>query len=270
MVRVLSDYKEIDTRSSWQKVAAIITSVFVVLLVPTTVLGYYSESSIPGQPLYPLKRGIESMILAVESLTPYQKSLYYQTLAAKRVSEAQAVIGQAASSTDFYGNLSTSDQALSNIVITIKQAQQAASTLQNPVQKQEATQQLATAIQKYQTQLSSMDYSIKQHIISTEASPTSSISPTPPSTQTTNTTPTANPTTDTTTNTEITNTTAAATLQNQITQTQDTLQTISEQLQNTTEQQVEPTDTPTPTYFYQKSQGQDQRTREQDKHRQVN
>ena len=259
MVRVLSDYKEIDTRPRWEKIAAVVTSILVVLLIPTTALGYFSESSLPGQPLYPMKRGIETMILALESLTPYQKSLYYQSLATKRVTEAQAVIADSLSTGDLTnGSLSTSDQALSSIVVTVQQEQQAANTLQNPVQKQAAQQQLATAIQKYQTQLTSMNYTIQQHLISTSA----------PTTEPTQTEALPTTTTQTINSTASATTTAVANLQDQISQTQTDLQTIANQLQTTDQQQnYQPIETPFPTTPYQQQDRQRNQTQQQKKDR---
>jgi hypothetical protein len=111
MARFLPEYRELDTRPAWEKIATTISIFVILLLVPTTVLGYYSETSLPGQPLYTMKRGIESLVLLIETFSPYKKSLYYQTLATKRVNETVTVVAQAAASGDF----NSSDAAVSDL-----------------------------------------------------------------------------------------------------------------------------------------------------------
>lgn len=234
MPRFLPEYQVIDTRSVSEKVILGISLFILFLFMPATVLGYFSENSLPGQPLYPVKRGIEAVVLAVESVSPSAKSSYYQTLAQRRVSETSTLIAQAASSGDFTNFAQTDGSSLNEIVFSIQQAQQSIQQISDPVQKQQAEQQLTTSIQKYQTQLSQMNYTIEKHVIS---SPTPTPTPTQTTTQTiTQTTPTPTPTPD-----------PLTTVQNQITQTQNDLQTISNTITTSPTPTVTPTPTPTAT-----------------------
>lgn len=235
MARFLNEYKEVDVRPRWERVAMTVTLILLFLLIPTTALGYYSESSLPGQPLYPLKRGIESMILLVESVTPYKKSLYYQSLATKRVNETATIVAQAASSGDFSSfDVQTSDATLQDIVVTVQQAVKQTETIHNPQQKQQAQQQLASAIKSYQTQLTQMNYTLEQHLIT--PTPTQPVAIAEQN-QITDTPAPTNTQTDSTSN-----------LQDQITQTQNDLQNLTQDLQTTQSAVVAtPTITPQPT-----------------------
>lgn len=224
MARFLPEYKELDLRSTWEKFTMTASFVLLFLFVPMTVLGYFSESSLPGQTLYPLKRGIESMVLLVESFTPYNKSLYYQTLAARRVHETATIIAQ----TEVDGSitatdLTATDIGLVEIVTTVKQAAAQTQTISNPAQKKQAQQQLAQSISTYQTQLNQINYSIQAHLL----------------------TPTPTGTTNTNTQSADTTSTGITSTETQIQQTQTQLQTISDNLQASASSTLAPTPTPT-------------------------
>lgn len=237
MARFLPEYKELDTRSAWEKIAMTVSLFLLFLFVPATALGYFAEKSIPGQSLYPVKRGIESMVLVLQSINPYGKSLYYQTLATKRVDEAGVLIAQADASGDFSGSISEGDTTLNEIVISIQKSVATTKTIKNPEEKKKAQQQLATSIQKYQSQLTQMHYVIEQHNDTTYTTPT----PTPVTTATAHAdTPTPTPPPDPADNE------AAAALEDHIDQTQEDLQTITDTLEHD-ENIVAPSPTPTPT-----------------------
>jgi len=235
MARFLPEYHEVDIRSPWEKTAMTVSLIFVLLFIPATTLGYFAEKSIPGQSLYPVKRGIESMVLVLQSISPYGKSLYYQTLATKRVDETNVLIAQAEASGDYSDSISESDTTLNDMVSSIQQSAETTKTITNPEQKKKAQQQLATSIQKYQSQLTQMHYVIEQH----NSTPTATPTPTPVTTAATHAetpTPTPSPSDNT----------AAAALQDQINQTQQDLQNITDSLEKN-DNIVAPSPTPTPT-----------------------
>lgn len=227
----------------WQKIFFIGSVVLLLLLIPTTALGYFAEKSIPGQPLYSMKRGIEAGILALESLTPYGKSNYLLSLADTRVAETSTLIENAKVSGDFGSTLNYSDSALTDIVSSVKEAQVSIQKISDPVKKQEAQQNLANAVQKYQSNL--------QRIIVVIRTPTttsvmlkSNVTSTPTLTPTSS--PTAGDTSQPTPTPTVTNDVATSqnTLTQQIQQTQNDLQQIQSQI-NTPPNTVPPTATPT-------------------------
>lgn len=55
-----------EEESIWSKIAEIGTWVLLfVLLVPGTAFGFFAENSLPNSPLYPVKRDIEQVVLAL-------------------------------------------------------------------------------------------------------------------------------------------------------------------------------------------------------------
>lgn len=217
MARFLPEYREIDTRPEWEIKAMKITIVCLFLLIPLGILGYFAELSIPEQPLYPIKRLIESGMLVVESFSPYSKSLYYQSLATHRMSETSSLIANAQATGNFSDVLAPSDATLLEIVTSSQQAAAASNTIANPQQKKAAQAQLAMSLETYQMQLTQMHYTIQQSLTQPIPQPTLAQTPTP--------TPLPKMITPT-------NSTAATNLQNQIAQTLNELQTIMKTLQN--------------------------------------
>lgn len=162
MARFLNDYRELDTRPVWEKVAMTATWIALILLIPGTTLGYFAEKSYPGQALYPMKRGIEQMVLLVESITPYSRSTYLQTLASNRIQETSDLVAYGASDTSIWGN-----ESLDNVVFSVEEAQVAISQIKDPVAKQKATEQLSNSIHTYQQQLHQIDYTIQKNLLPT-------------------------------------------------------------------------------------------------------
>lgn len=175
MARFLPEYREIDTRPLWEKIAVMATWVLLILLVPGTVLGYFAEKSYPGQVLYPMKRGIEQMVLLVESVAPYSRSSYLQTLANTRIQETNDLIAYSGSS----ANIPTlGNESLSNVVFSVQEAESAIAQIQDPQARMKAREQLATSIQSYKSQLTQINYTIQKNLISNPTSTPNPLSPT--------------------------------------------------------------------------------------------
>src|SRR5579872_5183893 len=179
MARFLPEYREIDTRPDWERRAMKITIVLLFLLIPLGILGYFSELSLPEQPFYPIKRLIESAMLVVQSFSPYNKSLYYQSLASKRMSETSDLIANAQATGNFSDVLAPSDATLTEIVLSAEQAEAATNTITDPVQRKQAQDQLASSLEAYQMQLTQMHSSIQQSIVQPIPQPTLAETPTP-------------------------------------------------------------------------------------------
>lgn len=176
MVQV--EYRMDDFEPLWQKALVIAAWVFLGLLIPATVLGYFAEKSIPGKTLYPFKRAIESGVLTLESLTPYGKSSYLLALADTRVSETSTLVENAKVSGNYGESLIYSDSALADIVTSVRGAQSSIQQISDPVKKKEAEQNLANSIQKYQNNLQRIVIVIHQPS-TTFSSMGQSVTPTP-------------------------------------------------------------------------------------------
>src|SRR5438552_4005327 len=62
------------------------------VLVPFTIILLIAQESIPGNPFYPVKTGLESVILAAASVNPYTKALFTTNLADTRYTEAEKLL----------------------------------------------------------------------------------------------------------------------------------------------------------------------------------
>ena len=141
----------------WTKYLEIGTWVLLFLvLVPGTALGYFAESSLPNSPLYPIKRDIESTILALSSFNPITKSNYQVALAKTRVDESQQLF------IDQSQQFTPAEMAqLQATAQQITQAQQSIATIKNPVQKAQLQQQLNQTTQNYKDQLAQMQQQLQ-------------------------------------------------------------------------------------------------------------
>lgn len=156
------EYRLEDLESIWQKVFFIVACLLLGLLIPTTALGYFAEKSIPGQPLYIFKRGIESAVLALESVTPYGKSSYLLSLADARVQETTQLVEQAKENGSYENSLLYSDTILVDMVSSVEEAKVSIEKISDPVKKNEEKQKLVQSIQKYQNNLQTIASTINQ------------------------------------------------------------------------------------------------------------
>lgn len=111
-------------------------------LVPFTVVVIIAQGSNPGNPFYPVKLGLESVVLAAASMNPYTKALFATNLADTRYTEAESLLL-------FKGNTA----GLHNFVSQVAIAQQNIANVSNSQQKGALAQQLRTQIDTYQSKL---------------------------------------------------------------------------------------------------------------------
>lgn len=152
-----------EEKSAWSKVPEIATWVLLfIVLVPGTALGYFAENSLPNSPLYPIKRDLESVVLALSSFNNSAKSAYELYLADTRMKETQQIL----SSKD------VKPQDLSQLDIIAAQlnaAEQSIATVNDASQKIQMQQQLSASVSTYKKRLAS----IQQQIHTTSATPNS-------------------------------------------------------------------------------------------------
>lgn len=118
------------------------TWIFLFALLPLTVLVLLSQNTIPGDLFYPVKRGMENVILAAASVNPSTRVAFRTDLTERRFQEAQQLLVVKADTTaftDFVDQISTTQQDVSN--------------LSNQQEKIQASEKLIAKIDQYQIQL---------------------------------------------------------------------------------------------------------------------
>lgn len=116
-----------------------------LLLAPFTVLILLSQNTVPGNLLYPYKRGLEYMILAAVSINPTTKAYFHADLSDRRYTEAEALLlakKDVSGLTSFVDEVHTTELAINNV--------------SDPVQKQQMQQNLIAKIDDYQNRLTSV------------------------------------------------------------------------------------------------------------------
>lgn len=117
--------------------------VLLFAFLPFTVLVLLSQNSLPGEFFYPVKIGMENVILAAASFSPATRVAFRTDLTERRFDEAQQLLVSHADTS-----------AYNNFVVEIASAQQDLSTLSNPKDKLENSDKLIAKINEYQKQLS--------------------------------------------------------------------------------------------------------------------
>lgn len=122
------------------------------LLAPFTILILLSQNSVPGDFFYPIKRGMENVVLAAASVSPAAKVAFRTNLTERRFSEAEKLL------------LAKSDTtALDDFVQEVAITQEAVATLSDPTQKQESTKTLVNKIEEYQTKLTQLQQQVQRN-----------------------------------------------------------------------------------------------------------
>lgn len=132
------DLKALDVRGIISKASWIILFAFA----PLTILVILSQYSYPGDFFYPVKRGMEGVLLAAASVNPTTKAFFHVDLADRRFSEAEKLL------------LARADTSgLTDLVTEIQNTKAAIQTVSDPVQKKELAQELLTKINEYKSKL---------------------------------------------------------------------------------------------------------------------
>ena len=143
----------------------------LVLLAPITLLIFMSQNSLPGDFFYPIKRGLEGVVLAASSVSPATKVAFKTDLTNTRYKEAEALLLLAKSDT----------RGLSDFVTEVQTTQNDVLRLSNMEDRKRLSGELITKIDEYQQKLTQVQEKVAP------AQPQSPFPQTPP-TQTQNTT----------------------------------------------------------------------------------
>lgn len=162
------------------------TWIFLFALLPLTVIILLSQNTVPGDLFYPMKRGMEDVILAAASVNPSTQVAFRTDLTEKRFQEAQQLLVSKADTTaftDFVDQVSTTQQDVSN--------------LSNQQEKIQASEKLIAKIDQYQAQLAQVQTQVQIAQSGFSATPlpsSAALNQQPSSSQQPGAAPTTNPT----------------------------------------------------------------------------
>lgn len=115
--------------------------VIIGILTPLTLVIAVSQNAVPGDLFYPVKRGIEGVVLAAASVNPTTKVLFKTDLSGRRFIEAYKLLARADTS------------GLDSFIREVETTQATIVTIADPKQKQELQTKLVAKINEYQVTL---------------------------------------------------------------------------------------------------------------------
>lgn len=161
-------------KGSLKKFLNISTWIILFAFLPFTVLIFLSQDSVPGDLFYPVKRGLENVVLAAASVNPATRVAFRTNLTETRFKEAQSLV------------LSKSNTSgLSSFIDEVQGTQLEVTNLPSDTERKTAEEKLISKIEEYQNGLSILQAKTEQNIPLTPTSippsptPTAISSPTP-------------------------------------------------------------------------------------------
>lgn len=124
--------------------------ILLFFFAPFTVLIFLSQNTIPGDFFYPVKRGLENMVLVAASVSPTTKVAFRTDLTQKRFSEAQQLLVLKADTTAYNGFI---DEVFS--------AKEDLSKLSSSQDRIESSEKLIAKIEEYETQLTQIQNQVQ-------------------------------------------------------------------------------------------------------------
>lgn len=119
--------------------------VLLFLFAPLTLLILLSQNTVPGDLFYPVKRGLEGIVLAAASASPATRVAFRTDLTERRFKEAEKLL------------LAKADTSALNSFITEVQSTQAEiDALSNLLEKEKTTEKLIAKIDDYQVKLTQL------------------------------------------------------------------------------------------------------------------
>ena len=140
------------------------TWIILFALLPFTVLIFLSQGSGPGDLFYPIKRGMENIILASASFSPSTKVAFRTDLTERRFKEAERLLllqGETGSLTEFVGDVQIVQEELLK--------------LSSFKDKKELSDKLIAKIDEYEVKLAQVQTRVEQAPAAAE--PTQQIPP---------------------------------------------------------------------------------------------
>lgn len=157
-------------KSALRKFLNLSSWVILFALLPITVLIFLSQDSIPGDLFYPVKRGMENVVLAAASVNPATRAAFRTDLTQVRFKEAQSLVVSKSNAS-----------GLSTFVDEVQATKFEVTNLKNDTERKTAEEKLKVKIEEYQNGLSALSAKTEQNIITyqfQEIPTPTSISPT--------------------------------------------------------------------------------------------
>lgn len=149
-----------------RKILNLTSWVLLFLFAPFTLLILLSQNSVPGDLFYPVKRGLEGIVLAAASASPATRVAFRTDLTERRFKEAEKLLLAKADAT-----------ALGSFILEVQSTQEEVDALSGALQKSQATEKLIAKIDDYQvklTQLQAQTQSTSASSVVSVVEPTSS------------------------------------------------------------------------------------------------
>ncbi len=167
------------------KVIGLLSIILFFILLPPAVLAVASQDSIPGDILYPVKRGLENGVLALASLHPASKAWFSLGYTGRRFNEATKLITK--------GKTLQAKSSLDDLVAQTSQAAVEIQAIKNQDQKEKLLVELNKSINDYKEGLTKAKQPIQTTNVNPTNPPSSALSQPQPSSSTFNPTPSATP-----------------------------------------------------------------------------
>lgn len=119
----------------------------VVLLVPTGLV-FASQDAVPGDRTYPIKRGLENVIVTLASVHPATRAFFKADMSKRRYKEAVALVKRGDTE---------SQSSLVELVAQTEAAAEDIGQISDPKAKQELVENLSRQIDEYQTGLTKLE-----------------------------------------------------------------------------------------------------------------
>lgn len=159
------------------RLLTIISLILVILLFPPAALALISNNAVPGDSTYPIKRGLEEVIVRVASIHPTTETWFSIERSGRRFEESKILLT---------AGKSEANTSLDELVSQTEAVSKEIAKIQDPVKKQELKDKLSTEIKKYDEGLEKIQQQIAQ---SSQAQQPSVVSTPVPSTVPSYTTP---------------------------------------------------------------------------------
>jgi hypothetical protein len=158
----------LDKKSRIKKIIDVGSWFFLFAFLPVTVLIFLSQNTIPGDLFYPVKRGLEKVVLAGASLSPVTRAAFATSLTEERFKEAQSLVLEQSDT----GGLNTFISDVSTVQIEVE-------GLKNSIERKKAEEKLIEKIEEYEKGLLTLQSKAEQKLFVSSANDTLSPSPSP-------------------------------------------------------------------------------------------
>lgn len=125
--------------------------IILFALLPVSLLAFLSQNAVPGELFYPVKRGLENVVLVASSVHPATKVAFRTDLTERRFAEAESLLllqGQTTALTEFVTDFEIIEEELAQI--------------SSSEEKKELSENLIAKINEYETKLVAVQTQIAQ------------------------------------------------------------------------------------------------------------